>query len=52
MATRPAVAARLEEAAQQARRYGATLRKRPDLTDLRALAVVAVGLERLVWRIL
>ncbi|MTW21327.1 AAA family ATPase [Allochromatium palmeri] len=52
LAARPAVAARLDEAAEQARRYGATLRKRYDLTDLRILAVVAIGLERLVWRVL
>ena len=52
LAARPAVAARLDAAAEQARRYGATLREHHDLTDLRALAVVAVGLERLVWRVL
>lgn len=42
--------AKLEEAAQQARRYGAALRGRYRLTDLRAFAVVAIGLEQVVWR--
>jgi len=52
LAALPAVAARLDEAAEQARVYGATLRERHGLTDLRALAVVALGVERLVWRVL
>jgi len=50
LAARPAVAAQLEAAAGQARRYGATLRARHGLKDLRAFAVVALGVERLVWR--
>jgi hypothetical protein len=44
------VAAKLDEAEEQARRYGAVLRQRYGLTDLRAFAVVAIGLERVVWR--
>ena len=50
LAQRPAVVAKLAEAAEQARRYGATLRDRYGLTDLRAFAVVALGVERLVWQ--
>ena len=50
LATLPAVAARLDEAAAQARRYGQTLRERHGLADLHAFAVVALGVERLVWR--
>ncbi len=50
LAALPAVVAKLEEAARQARRYGAALRDRYRLTDLRAFAVVAIGLERVVWR--
>ncbi len=50
LAALPAVAAKLDEAEQQARRYGAALRERYHLTDLRAFAVVALGLERVVWR--
>ena len=50
LASLPAVAAKLDEAAEQARVYGATLRQRHGLTDLRAYAVVALGVERLVWR--
>ena len=46
----PAVAVKLAEAETQARHYGATLRERYGLTDLRAFAVVALGLERVVWR--
>jgi len=52
LAALPAVAARLDEAAAQARGYGATLRGRHGLKDLHALAVVALGVERLVWRVL
>ena len=44
------VAAKLDEAEEQARRYGAALRERYGLTDLRAFAVVAIGMERVVWR--
>ncbi|MFE8035430.1 AAA family ATPase, partial [Thiohalocapsa marina] len=52
LATLPAVAAKLDEAAAQAANYGATLRERYGLKDLRAFAVVALGVERLVWRAL
>ena len=52
LAALPAVAARLDEAAAQARGYGATLCGRHGLKDLHALAVVALGVERLVWRAL
>ena len=41
---------KLNEAEEQAQRYGAALRERYGLTDLRAFAVVALGLERVVWR--
>ncbi|KAA6181540.1 AAA family ATPase, partial [Thiohalocapsa marina] len=51
LAALPAVAAKLDEAAAQARTYGATLCERHGLTDLRAFAVVALGIERLVWRV-
>jgi hypothetical protein len=44
------VAAKLNEAAKQARRYGAALRERYGLTELRTFAVVALGFERVVWR--
>jgi hypothetical protein len=50
LAMLPAVVAKLDEAAAQARRYGATLSDRYRLTDLRAFAVVALGAERLVWQ--
>jgi hypothetical protein len=46
----PAVAAKLDEAEEQARRYGAALRERYGLTDLRAFAVAGIGMERVVWR--
>ena len=52
LAELPAVAAKLDEAQTQAERYGATLRERYGQADLRAFAVVAVGVERLVWRTL
>jgi hypothetical protein len=52
LAAVPAVAAELDEAAEQVRRYGAALRARYALTDLRGFAVVALGVERLVWRAL
>ncbi|EIC20113.1 AAA family ATPase [Thiorhodovibrio frisius] len=51
LAKRPAVAAKLDEAEAQARDYGGTLTRRHGLTDLRAFAVVALGVERLVWRV-
>jgi len=47
----PVVAAKLNEAEAQARRYGAALRERYGLTDLRSFAVVGMGLERVVWRV-
>jgi hypothetical protein len=50
LAARPPVAAKLAEAAQQARRYGAALGARYPVTDLRLFAVVGIGLERVVWR--
>ena len=50
LAALPAVAAKLGEADDQARRYGAALRERYRLTELRAFAVVAIGLERVIWR--
>jgi len=50
LAERPAVAARLNEAEAQARNYGATLMQRHGLKTLHAFAVVALGVERLVWR--
>ena len=50
LAVLPAVTAKLVEAAEQAQRYGATLRERYGLTDVHAFAVVALGVERLVWR--
>ncbi len=50
LAARPAVAAKLAEAEEQAQRYGAALRDRYGLTDLRLFAVVGIGLERVVWR--
>lgn len=52
LTTLPAVAAKLDEAESQARHYGATLRERYGLADLRAFAVVAIGFERVVWRAL
>ena len=48
----PVVAATLDDAAAQARRYGAALREGYGVTDLRAFAVVALGVDRLVWRCL
>jgi hypothetical protein len=50
LAARPVVMAKLDEAEAQAQRYGAALRDRYGLTDLRAFAVVGIGLERVVWR--
>jgi hypothetical protein len=46
----PAVAAKLEEAESQARRYGDALVQRHGLATLRRYAVVALGFERVVWR--
>ena len=44
----PQVAAKPDEAEQQAQRYGATLIERYALADLRCFAVVALVLERMV----
>lgn len=46
----PKIEEKLREATDQARRYGAALRDRHGLDDLRLFAVVGVGLERVVWR--
>ena len=51
LAALPQVKAQLEEAGKQAQRYGAALQGRYGLTDLRLFAVVGIGLERVVWRI-
>ncbi|MFO7639963.1 MAG: AAA family ATPase [Candidatus Competibacteraceae bacterium] len=50
LAALPNVEKELQEAADQARRYGAVLQERYGLTDLRLFAVVGIGLERVVWR--
>ncbi len=50
LAKRSAVAARLDEAEVQARDYGSTLIQGYGLKTLHAFAVVALGVERLVWR--
>jgi hypothetical protein len=50
LAQRPAVAARLNAAEAQARDYGTTLMQRYGLKTLHTFAVVALGVERLVWR--
>ncbi|MCO5760187.1 MAG: ATP-binding protein [Chromatiaceae bacterium] len=50
LAALPAVQTALQAAGNQAQRYGAALSKRYGLTDLRLLAVVGIGLERVVWR--
>ena len=50
LAALPVVAAKLREAEDQARRYGAALRERYGLNDLRLFAVVGLGVERVVWR--
>ena len=50
LAALPLVKSKLAEAAEQAQRYGAALRDRYGLTDLRLFAVLGVGLERVVWR--
>ncbi|WP_020505596.1 AAA family ATPase [Lamprocystis purpurea] len=51
LAARPLIQAKLAEAADQAQRYGTALQTRYGLTDLRLFAVVGVGLERVVWRV-
>ena len=50
LATLPPVQVQLQAAADQAQQYGAALRDRYGLTNLHAFAVVALGLERVVWR--
>jgi hypothetical protein len=50
LAALPAVANKLDEAEAQARDYGATLKQRHGFQRLHGLAVVALGIERLVWR--
>jgi len=44
------VAGKLDEAEAQARAYGATLKQRYGFQTLHGFAVVALGVERLVWR--
>ncbi|ADC61783.1 AAA family ATPase [Allochromatium vinosum] len=44
------VVKKLDEAEAQARVYGATLKARYGFRELHAFAVVALGVERLVWR--
>jgi len=44
------VAGKLDEAEAQARAYGATLKSRYGFQVLHGFAVVALGVERLVWR--
>jgi len=46
----PEVKKELNAAARQAQHYGAALRNRYGLTDLRLFAVVGIGLERVVWQ--
>ena len=50
LAALPLVKAQLRAAADQTQQYAAALRDRYGLTDLRAFAVVALGLERVVWQ--
>jgi len=52
LAALPLVQTKLATAAEQAQRYGASLRTRFGLTDLRQFAVVGIGLERVIWRAL
>jgi hypothetical protein len=46
------VAKKLNEAEAQARAYGVALKERYGFAELHAFAVVALGLERVVWRTL
>jgi len=46
----PAVAAKLDEATDQAQRYGAVLQQRYGLSTVQGFAVVGMGLERVVFR--
>ena len=50
LAALPAVTTALQAAGKQAQRYGTALSERYGLTDLRLLAVVGIGLERVVWQ--
>ena len=46
----PAVVAKLDEATDQAQRYGAVLQQRYGLSTVQGFAVVGIGLERVVFR--
>ena len=46
----PAVVAKLDEATEQAQRYGAVLQQRYGLSAVHRFAVVGLGLERVVFR--
>ncbi len=46
----PVMAARMQEACDQARRYGRALEQRHEHLRLKRFAVVALGFERLCWR--
>ena len=48
--TLPLVASKLDEAEEQACRYGDTLKTRYGLTSITRFAIVALGLERVVYR--
>ena len=50
LARLPLVISKLEDATQQAQRYGKSLQQRYPQAKLHRFAVVALGLERLVWR--
>jgi len=47
----PPVAAKLEEAKDQALRYGDILQERYQLDHITRFAIVAIGLERVVYRV-
>lgn len=51
LATLPEVKKELQVDGEQTQRYCAALSERYGLTDLRLYAVVGVGLERVVWRV-
>ncbi len=46
----PAVVAKLDEATEQAQRYGVVLQQRYGLSTVQRFAVVGIGLERVVFR--
>lgn len=50
LAAQSPVAAKLREVEDRARRYGAALRERYGLAELRLFAVAGLGVERVVWR--